>query len=120
MKRTSVDYVRDTLEALRKALSFIEGMNYTTFVHDERTIFAVVRALEIVGEATKNVPDEVRTRFPEIPWRVMAGMRDVLIHGYFIVDLEVVWKTATERAPQVIPALQKTLEVLEAEEDEKR
>ena len=113
MKRTSVDYVRDILEALGKAQSFTEEMEYSTFAQDEKTIFAVARALEIVGEATKNVPGEVRNRFPDIPWRVMAGMRDVLIHGYFDVNLEVLWKTATERAPHVIPALQKALEVLE-------
>ena len=117
MKRTPLEYVRDIHDALGKAKSFTEGMEYSAFVQDERTIFAVVRALEIVGEATKNVPDELRRRFPEVPWRVMAGMRDVLIHGSFDVNTEVVWKTATERAPQVLPSVKQCIEGLEVEEE---
>ena len=115
MKRTSLDYLHDALESMQKAQNFVEGMEYTAFTNDERTTFATVRAIEIVGEAIKQVPDNVRARFPEIPWRLMAGMRDVLVHAYFGVDLEVVWMTATVNIPQVVGPLTRAIEVLEAE-----
>ena len=78
MNRTPLDYLRDTLEAMQKAQEFVEGMDYTAFVLDDKTSFAVVPPLEITGEAAKLVPDEVRTRFTDVPWRDMDGMRDVL------------------------------------------
>ena len=115
MNRTPLDYLRDALEAMQKAGEFAEGMEYPAFVQDDKTSFAVVRALEITGEAAKFVPDDVRARFPDVPWRDMAGMRDVLIHAYFGVDLEVVWRTVTVRIPEVIPAVRRALETLEAE-----
>jgi uncharacterized protein with HEPN domain len=76
-------------------------------------VFAVVRALEIVGEAAKLVPAEVRDRAPEIPWRVMAGMRDKLIHAYAGVDLQVVWRTVHEELPAVLVHIEALLRELE-------
>ena len=116
MSRRTFDYVKDILEHMENARSFTEGMGYSAFAKDKKTIFAVARALEIAGEATKNVPSDMRVRFPDVPWRVMAGMRDVLIHGYFDVNLEVLWKTATVRMPQVIPMVRKVFEALEDED----
>lgn len=72
-----------------------------------------MRALEIIGEATKNIPAEVRNQYPDIPWRSMAGMRDKLSHQYFGVNLEVVWKTSTEDLPQLRTKLQIVLEKIE-------
>jgi len=68
-------------------------MEYAEFVIDDKTVYAVVRAREIIGEATKQIPEPMRQKYKSVPWREMAKMRDKLIHQYFGVDLQVVWKT---------------------------
>jgi len=87
------DYLQDILDALEKIERFTSGMSLKEFSGDDKTAFAVIRALEVIGEAAKKAPEPVRQRYPLIPWREMAATRDKLIHGYFGVDLEVVWKT---------------------------
>ena len=93
------DYLQDILDAIDKAESFMAGSDYTAFRGDEKTCFAVIRTLEIIGEAAKKVPYSLRRQHPGIPWKSLAGMRDKLIHGYFGVSTEVVWKTVTEDLP---------------------
>ncbi|MEK7397924.1 MAG: HepT-like ribonuclease domain-containing protein, partial [Candidatus Poribacteria bacterium] len=78
MKREIGDYIQDIIESMSKAMEFINGITYNSFASDDKTIFAVVRALEIIGEAVKNIPQEIREKHTEIPWREMAGMRDKL------------------------------------------
>lgn len=97
--REYLDYLRDILDAIVKAGQFIEGMDFKRFCSDNKTVFAVVRALEIIGEATEKAPDEVKESHSDLPWREMAGLRDKLIHDYFGVNMEVVWKTVTNDLP---------------------
>jgi uncharacterized protein with HEPN domain len=80
---TSTTYLRDILDACNKAQQFVAGMSFEQFADDDKTTFAVIRALEIVGEAAKKVAPEVRANYPKVPWREMAGIRDKLIHDYF-------------------------------------
>jgi len=94
------------LAAMEKVESFIQGFDEEQFRRDEKTIFAVIRALEIVGEAAKRVPDTIRQTYGAVPWRAMTGMRDKLIHDYTVVDLTVVWRTASEDLPTLKPLLQ--------------
>lgn len=104
--RPYAQYLADMLTAMDKIEVFIQGFDEGSFQRDEKTIFAVVRALEIIGEASKRIPDTVRHQYAAVPWRAMTGMRDKLIHDYTVVDVTVVWKTAAEDVPAIKPLLQ--------------
>ena len=104
------DYLEDICKAARKALQFVEGIAYEDFLADDKTVYAVVRALEIVGEATKRIPQGICDRHPQVPWRSMAGIRDKLIHDYVSVNLEVVWKTLTEDLPALLPMIERVID----------
>jgi uncharacterized protein with HEPN domain len=94
-------YIEDIIQAIDSIQTYTEGLTYNVFARDKKTIDAVIRNFKITGEATKQIPLTVRQEYPKVPWREMAGMRDKLIHGYFGVQLDVVWKTITERIPTV-------------------
>ena len=107
--RSYIDSLHDILEAIQNAISFVGEMSFASFRDDTRTIYAVVRALEIIGEATKRIPQDVRDKYPDLPWREMASMRDKLMHDYFGVDLVVVWKTIFEDLPNLEEAINKVI-----------
>jgi uncharacterized protein with HEPN domain len=113
MKRDYSVYLRDILQSFRNASQFVEELSYEKFITDRKTVSAVIRELEIVGEATKQIPTSIKKKYPNIPWSDMAGMRDKLIHFYFGVDTEIIWKTVKVRIPELEPLMQDVLRDLE-------
>ena len=112
MRRDISLYINDILENMRDAEDFIQGFSYEQFQSDKKTLYAVLRAIEVIGEAAKKVPDEVRIKYPSVPWKEMAGMRDKLIHFYFGVDREAVWLVVKERIPSLKPLIEQILQDL--------
>jgi uncharacterized protein with HEPN domain len=109
VKRDYLVYSEDMLDAMEKAELAVSGVDYDRFVNDFMINFVVVRALEIVGEAARRLSPEFRTRYPAVPWKKMAGMRDRIIHGYDNVNLKIVWQVVQADIPQVRPHLQQIL-----------
>lgn len=98
-KRYSEDYLKDIEEAIELAIEFTKGMNFEDFIQDKKTIFAVARAIQIIGEAVKKIPNSIKEKYPHIPWQDMAKMRDKVIHQYFAVKLDIVWNTIKQDLP---------------------
>jgi len=92
MKREIGDYITDIIEAMTNAIKFTKDISYDKFVKDTKKVYTVIRAIEIIGEAVKNIPEETGKKYPDIPWRSMAGMRDKVIDAYFGVKIERVWE----------------------------
>jgi len=94
-------YADDIIEACGKIRRYTAGMTFDAFVADDRTRDAVIRNIEIIGEAAKKLPDEVIAKAPSVPWRKVRGMRDVVAHGYFGLDSKLVWDTATTKIDEI-------------------
>lgn len=112
MKRDYKLFIKDILDCIDKIEEFAGNMKLEDFVKDDKTSSAVVRKLEIIGEAAKNLPKSLRQKYKELPWTEMAKMRDKIIHFYFGVDYEIVWKVIRERLPQIKSELTEILEEL--------
>ncbi|MDX2040861.1 MAG: DUF86 domain-containing protein [Acidobacteriota bacterium] len=99
MHRDYKTYLDDIDEAIGKIGRYTAGLTFETLADDEKTLDAVIRNLQIIGEAVKNVPDEIRQQYPETEWKKIAGVRDILIHRYFGIDLEIIWDIIQNKLP---------------------
>lgn len=111
-KRRDRDYIADIQEAIQRILAYTQDMSWDTFLHDDRTQDAVVRNIEVIGEATKNLSGTLRKRYPHLPWKDMAGARDRLIHHYFGINNEIVWQIVQQDLPALLPKIQGILDEL--------
>lgn len=111
-KRGDMELLEDIKEAIKRIEFYTGKMSYEQFLQDIKTQDAVVRNIEIIGEATKNVSDKLKKNSPQIPWKKMAGVRDRLIHHYFGVNYDVVWAIAKKELPEVNKHIKKVLSAI--------
>jgi uncharacterized protein with HEPN domain len=109
-KREVADYLQDILDAVAAIEQFTTGIEFEAFSQNLEKVFAVSRAIEIIGETVKRIPDSVRSQYTNISWRDIAGMRDKLIHDYFNTDVEIIWKAVQEDVPQLKTMIAEVLE----------
>jgi uncharacterized protein with HEPN domain len=108
-ERSDSELLADTKEAVIRVNDYIENLSYEQFLEDKKTQDAVVRNLEIIGEAAKNISEELKTSYPQIPWKDLAGVRDKLIHHYFGVNFDIVWNIVKQELPQVFSQIEEIL-----------
>jgi uncharacterized protein with HEPN domain len=113
--RTVSDYLRDILEYAALARELVEGIDFPEFERDRRTHLAVIRSIEVIGEAARSVPEAVRNAYPEIPWTSVVGARNILLHAYFGVNLRVLWDSVHDDLPQLLETVERMLKDLERE-----
>jgi len=113
MRRDYRLYIDDILEAVKNIEEYVGELDYDGFSQDRKTVDAVLRNFEILGEAAKHLPERIRTRYPDVPWKAMAGMRDKLIHEYFGIRFDVLWETIKERLPELKRVITIVLEDME-------
>ena len=109
-KTEDIIRLRHMLDAARKAVEFTKECKRADLDRDDKLSLSVVRLLEILGEAAKTVSQETRKQYPAIPWRQIAGTRDRLVHGYFDVDLDIVWRIVSSDLPPLLDQLREALQ----------
>ncbi len=101
MPREYKAYLKDILGAIRKIEKYTENISMEDFAKDELIQDGVVRNLEIIGEAVKNIPEDIKNRKSQVAWKKIAGLRDILIHGYFGIDVDIVWDVVKNKIPEL-------------------
>lgn len=102
-------FIEDIIHAMNKIENYTKNLTYEDFAEDEMRIDAVIRNLEIIGEATKNIPNSIREKYTDIPWNKMIGLRNIAIHDYFGIDLDTIWEIITKNIPKTKPKITKML-----------
>lgn len=111
MKKEPLFFLQDIQNSLAKIFKYTDTITFEQFICDDKTKDAVERNFEIIGEAVKNLPDNFKSKYPHIPFRQIAGMRDKLIHDYFGIDYEIVWKTIKDKLPEFSSEIDKLIEI---------
>ncbi|MCX7837862.1 MAG: DUF86 domain-containing protein [Anaerolineae bacterium] len=106
-------YLDDIRASAEKILQYTRGLDFDTFAHDEKTVDAVVFNFEIIGEAAKHIPDSMRARYPQVDWRRMAGLRDIIAHGYFGLNRRILWDAAQTQIPMLLEQITQILKLEE-------
>ncbi len=101
--------IRDILDCISKIDRYTDGMGLAEFEADEKTIDAVVRNIEVIGEAATHIPDEIQAGYPDLPWPEMRAMRNILAHEYFGVSLPIIWQTIQDNLPPLAEPLEEIL-----------
>ena len=109
MPRDSRIYLEDIIEATRKITAYTSGLTKVAFLGDEKTLDAVVRNLEVIGEAVKKLPEDLRAKHTALEWKKIAGLRDILIHEYFGLDAEIVWDIVQNKIPALDQEVRKMM-----------
>ena len=110
MKRLEKLFIEDMRQAIEKITKYIGDLSFENFVKDGKTIDAVVRNLEIIGEASKNVPEWFKSKYPTILWREIMGMRNKIAHEYFGIDYEVIWEIVKKDLPELEPKIKEIMQ----------
>jgi uncharacterized protein with HEPN domain len=106
-------YLKDILKAIEAIEKFVKDMNFEEFRNNDLVSSAVIRKFEIIGEATRNISQEIKKKYPDIPWKTMVGFRDKLIHFYFGIKYDIVWETIKSKLPELKEKMKRVLEDLE-------
>ncbi len=99
--RKLAEFLQDILDAITDIETFTEGVDVETFSANREKMLAVIKSIEIIGEAVKQIPENIRNQYAQIPWKSVAGMRDILVHEYWGIDVNVVWETVQENLPSL-------------------
>ena len=113
MKKDVKTFLQHIMESIERIEDYTQGISKEDFMENLQLQDAVIRRLEIIREAVKNIPQDFREKYPDIPWKQIAGMRDVLIHGYLGVDLDLVWKVVEKDIPELKERIRRILDELE-------